>query len=176
MTQSVCFCFFLYSGRTGRVRHATLNMASLQWATRWTATSFSLPITVETLETLCVTTTTPTSALKTKTMTSVWTIAHIFAKVKTNTHHKRFCYCNELFDLTLLGFFHRWILVQLLHWLKSKWCVSPLWVTYQESRWHLLVWMARTKLLTETRGDEDPTTKLCTIKTWQNSIYVPAYH
>lgn len=174
MTQSVCF--FFYSGRTGRVRHAMPNMASLQWATRWTATSCSLAITVETLATLCVTTTIPTSALKTKTMTSVWTIAHNFAKVKTNTHHTRFCCCNELFDLTLLGFFHRWILVQLLHWLKSKWCVSPLWVTYQEFRWHLLVRMARTKLLTETCGDEDPTTELCTIKTWQNPNYVPAHH
>lgn len=77
----------------------------------------------------------------------------------------KICCGNEPYDLTLSAFFHRWILVQLLHWLKSKWCVLPPWITYQEYRWHLLVRMARTKLFTETGGDEDPTTNLCAIKT-----------
>lgn len=152
--------------RTGRERHATPSMVFSRWAMSWTATSSSSPTTVGTLGTHFATTITPTSAPRTRTMTSVWTTVPNSAKVRHHDTDYRFIgkikHFWPLFSTRDL--FCRWLLVQLLHRLKPEWCVLSPRDAHQELRWHHLVRLAWTKLLPQTGWDEDPTPELQSLK------------
>lgn len=164
-------CVFLC--RTGKERLAMLSMAFSLWVMSSTATSFSSQTTVGMPETLCATTITPTSAPKTKTMTNVWMTVLLFAKV--NYQSNSCCHLHELLqgDICLLSticltcFFssnpYRWLLVQLLHWLKLEWCLLPLRQASEELRWDHLVWLAWVQLLPQESGDEDPASGISTL-------------
>lgn len=48
----------------------------------------------------------------------------------------------------------RWVLVQLLHWLKPERSLLPLWSAHKEPRWDHLVCLAWIHLLPQKSGDE----------------------
>lgn len=93
-----------------------LNMAFSLWVMSSTATSSSLPTTVGTLETLCATTTTPTSAPSTRTMTNAWMTALLGARVNIESKprtiqavtYSRYCryMCKVYLTVSLILFLH----------------------------------------------------------------------
>lgn len=149
-----------------------LSMAFSLWVMSSTATSSSLQTTVGTLETLCATTTTPTSVPRTRTMTNVWMTVLLCAKV--NYKSNPYCHLHKLQQgdicflptacLTLYSSPpYRWLLVQLLHWLKLEWRLLPLRQAHEELRWDHLVWLAWVQLLPQESGDEDPACGISTL-------------
>lgn len=157
-------CVFQY--RTGRERHAMLSMVFSLWVMSSTATSSSLPTTVGTLETLFATTTTPTSAPTTRTMTNAWMTVLSCAKVNSKSNPPKTIYAvisrlfrhdfspvnNKSHSFPSPAF--RWVLVQLLHWFKPEWCLLPLRWAHKEHRWDHLVWLAWIHLLPQKSRDE----------------------
>lgn len=91
--------------RTGKGGSVMLSMAFSQSVMSSTATSSSSPTTVGTLETPCATTTTPTSAPSTRTMTNVWMTALPCAKVNPPSKTNLYNTCSHLHSKNTVGNF-----------------------------------------------------------------------